>query len=149
MAKVIDSFRGEYECFRNPWSVPIYYEGVWFPSTEHAFHAAKTEDIELRKSLVTMSWRNARSRGRAFTLRPGWEEGIKNQVMEEVNWYKYTHDEFCRSKLLSTRGMELIEGNWWGDTYWGVCDGVGENHLGRILMQIRMRIEAADNYVEF
>jgi predicted NAD-dependent protein-ADP-ribosyltransferase YbiA (DUF1768 family) len=33
--------------------------------------------------------------------------------------------------------VELIEGNWWGDTYWGVCNGVGENHLGKLLMKIR------------
>lgn len=32
---------------------------------------------------------------------------------------------------------ELIEGNYWHDTYWGVCEGVGENHLGKLLMEIR------------
>lgn len=32
---------------------------------------------------------------------------------------------------------ELIEGNTWGDRIWGVCDGVGENRLGKILMRVR------------
>jgi predicted NAD-dependent protein-ADP-ribosyltransferase YbiA (DUF1768 family) len=31
----------------------------------------------------------------------------------------------------------LIEENTWGDTFWGICKGQGENHLGRLLMQIR------------
>lgn len=42
-----------------------------------------------------------------------------------------------RTKLLSTGDLEIIEGNHWGDTFWGVCNGTGENHLGRILMQVR------------
>jgi predicted NAD-dependent protein-ADP-ribosyltransferase YbiA (DUF1768 family) len=36
--------------------------------------------------------------------------------------------------------MELVEYNYWGDLYWGVCRGEGENHLGRILMEIRSEI---------
>ena len=36
---------------------------------------------------------------------------------------------------------ELIEENWWNDTFWGVCRGVGKNHLGQILMKIRKEIK--------
>jgi predicted NAD-dependent protein-ADP-ribosyltransferase YbiA (DUF1768 family) len=42
-----------------------------------------------------------------------------------------------REKLLCTGKLELIEGNYWGDTYWGVCRGVGENRLGKLLMLVR------------
>ena len=37
------------------------------------------------------------------------------------------------------RGCNLIEGNtWeWSRTFWGVCNGSGENHLGRLLMKVR------------
>ena len=42
-----------------------------------------------------------------------------------------------RSKLEETRGSELIEGNTWGDRFWGVSRGIGENHLGKILMEER------------
>lgn len=34
----------------------------------------------------------------------------------------------------------LIEKNTWGDTYFGVCNGVGENNLGKDLMSIRYRL---------
>ena len=39
--------------------------------------------------------------------------------------------------LLKTGTAELIEGNWWGDTFWGVFNGAGQNHLGRLLMEVR------------
>ena len=41
------------------------------------------------------------------------------------------------SRLINTGDAILIEGNTWGDTYWGVCDGVGENRLGKLLMEVR------------
>ena len=39
--------------------------------------------------------------------------------------------------LIATGDAELIEGNIWRDTYWGVCNGVGKNRLGELLMQLR------------
>jgi len=46
--------------------------------------------------------------------------------------------------LLATEDAVLEEGNWWGDTYWGVCpsgSGNGENMLGRLLMQVREELK--------
>lgn len=42
-------------------------------------------------------------------------------------------------RLLDTGDLTLIEGNHWGDTFWGVDirTGKGDNHLGMILMQVR------------
>ena len=42
--------------------------------------------------------------------------------------------------LKYTGDAELIEGNNWGDTFWGVCNGVGENHLGKLLMARRAQL---------
>jgi hypothetical protein len=42
-----------------------------------------------------------------------------------------------RQILLDTGNQELIEGNNHNDRYWGVCNGVGENWLGKILMLVR------------
>jgi len=39
--------------------------------------------------------------------------------------------------LLATGTEELIEGNKHNDTFWGVCAGVGENNLGKLLMRVR------------
>jgi predicted NAD-dependent protein-ADP-ribosyltransferase YbiA (DUF1768 family) len=46
-----------------------------------------------------------------------------------------------RAMLLTTGDEELIEGNWWRDTYWGVCEGIGQNKLGKLLMQVREEIK--------
>ena len=40
--------------------------------------------------------------------------------------------------------MELIEGNVWNDTFWGVCNGKGHNHLGKILMKVRDEIRGIE-----
>jgi len=53
-------------------------------------------------------------------------------------------NESLRKKLLDTGEAFIIEGNWWNDRFWGVCDGVGENHLGIILMNERKRIRDED-----
>ena len=42
-----------------------------------------------------------------------------------------------RGWLRETGAEELVEGNYWGDTFWGVCRGEGENKLGKLLMQVR------------
>lgn len=52
---------------------------------------------------------------------------------------KFTRNPDLRKKLLETGNEELIEGNWWHDTYWGVDikTGKGQNKLGKILMKVR------------
>jgi predicted NAD-dependent protein-ADP-ribosyltransferase YbiA (DUF1768 family) len=61
--------------------------------------------------------------------------------MEDLSRQKFSHPEL-RQKLLDTGSCTLVEGNTWGDTFWGVCDGVGENHLGKLLMTIRADLES-------
>ncbi len=48
--------------------------------------------------------------------------------------------ELCRL-LLSTGNRSLVEENTWGDTFWGTVNGYGENHLGRILIDIRAKLQ--------
>lgn len=50
--------------------------------------------------------------------------------------------------LINTGDAELIEGNSWGDTFWGECNGIGENNLGKILMKIRKEIVDLENLNE-
>ena len=54
---------------------------------------------------------------------------------------KFKDNHSLRQALLDTKDVHLIEGNNWGDTYWGVCKGIGCNKLGEILMQIREEIK--------
>jgi predicted NAD-dependent protein-ADP-ribosyltransferase YbiA (DUF1768 family) len=57
--------------------------------------------------------------------------------MTEIVGEKFNQNPELKEKLLATKDIELVEGNHWHDTYWGVCNGVGENHLGKILMAYR------------
>ena len=77
-------------------------------------------------------------------LRPDWEE-VKVQVMRELLYAKFS-EEPLRGMLKATGDQHLEEGNNWGDTFWGVCRGRGENWLGKLLMEVRASIP--DNPVE-
>ena len=78
----------------------------------------------------------AKRLGRRVKLRPDWED-IKDEVMYEVVLDKFKRNDNLKEKLLDTANAELIEENWWNDTYWGVCKGKGKNKLGKILMKVR------------
>lgn len=69
-------------------------------------------------------------------LRGDWE-AVKDSVMYEICKAKFSQNPDLADQLVATKDAELIEGNTWGDRIWGVCDGVGENRLGKILMRIR------------
>lgn len=60
--------------------------------------------------------------------------------MRRLVWRKFTDDPYLAELLLATGDEELVEGNVWGDTFWGVCEGKGENWLGKILMDIRKEL---------
>ena len=53
--------------------------------------------------------------------------------------YKFSNPDL-KEKLLATGNEELVEGNWWGDQYWGICDGIGKNKLGKLLMKVRKEL---------
>ena len=59
--------------------------------------------------------------------------------MEEIVRAKFGQNPVLADKLLATGDTLLIEGNTWGDKFWGVDTrvGQGENHLGKILMKVR------------
>lgn len=67
--------------------------------------------------------------------RPDWNK-VKKRIMANILDIKFS-DPVLRQLLDDTGDAEIIEGNSWGDTYWGVCRGVGQNNLGKILMNIR------------
>lgn len=133
----IESFSGEYRFLSNFWYSDVEMDGVMWPTIEHAFQAAKTEiPSEQREILRTNTPGTAKALGRAVTLRDGWD-GIKLMVMANLVYKKFSTDEELRAKLIATGDAELIEGNNWGDKFWGVCDGEGLNHLGKVLMHVR------------
>jgi hypothetical protein len=138
---MIDDFRGPYRWLSNYHEAVVTFEDDDYPSTEHAFQAAKSLDPTWRRLVREAPRpRDAKRLGRTIPLRPDWE-AVKDDVMYRVNRDKYTRHADLRARLLDTGRAQLIEGNTWGDRVWGVCDGVGENRLGRILMLIRTELQ--------
>jgi ribA/ribD-fused uncharacterized protein len=136
-SNTIAEFQGEYRFLSNFWPAEVIYEGITYPTAEHAYQASKTLDIEQRKKIAALKTPSeAKSAGRALTLRDDWEIA-KFKVMEDVVRYKFTHHDDLRDKLLATGDAYLEEGNTWNDQIWGVYQGKGENRLGKILMKVR------------
>lgn len=133
---MITDFRGEHAFLSNFWMFPIEYEGILYPSTEHAYQAAKYYDRERKERIAAMPKPGqAKRAGQEPGIREDWRD-VSIAVMREVCEIKF-QDPVLRAKLDATKGEILVEGNTWGDTFWGICNGVGENWLGRILMEIR------------
>jgi hypothetical protein len=107
-----------------------------YPSLEHAFQSAKTL-IKSEKEFIqkAKSPSQAKRLGKIVKLRPDWES-VKLDIMRDLIMIKFS-DLDLRDKLIVTGTEKLIEGNTWGDKYWGVCDGVGKNWLGKLLMEVR------------
>lgn len=139
-APKIDSFSGTYHFLSNFWPASVEFEGIVYPSVEHAYQAAKTLDVNERRRIAALATpAEAKWAGRASPLRRDWETS-KFEVMERCVRYKFTHHADLRAKLLETGDAYLEEGNTWGDRVWGVYQGQGENRLGKILMQVRAEI---------
>lgn len=133
---MIDKFYGKYDFLSNYYVAPVTYNGLTFQSNEAAFQAQKTLNEGQRRKFTRMAPNKAKAKGRNVILRSDWEQ-IKNKIMYEVCYAKFTQNPELKEKLLLTGDEELIEGNTWHDTYWGVCNRRGKNKLGKILMRIR------------
>ena len=137
MTQVIDSFKGEYFFLSNFYPSPMNCGGTIVQTVEHGYQAAKAKtEEEAQWVLASSSAGEAKKRGRKVELKEEWED-IKVSTMIVMLLEKFRQHPDLYKKLQDTGDAELIEGNWWGDTYWGVCKGVGENMLGKCLMSIR------------
>ncbi len=137
--KVIDDFRGQYRYLSNFHVCPVVIHGWTFPSSEHAFQAMKATDPATwwsRFADPALSCKDARLLGRQIPMRADWES-VKVAYMKAIVFDKFQRHADILEKLLATDPAMLVEGNTWGDRVWGVCDGVGENKLGKILMEVR------------
>jgi N-glycosidase YbiA len=137
----ITEFQGQYRFLSNFWPAIVQYEGQVYPSVEHAYQAAKTTSLVQRMDILrAFSPGEAKRLGRRVTIRPNWEH-IKTEIMYQLVKTKF-QEPILRSKLLATGNAELIEGNRWNDRFWGICKGTGQNHLGKILMQVRQELRS-------
>jgi len=58
-------------------------------------------------------------------------------LMKRAFVAKFNQNPELKESLLQTNNIPLVNENTWGDTYWGICNGTGQNKLGNILSEIR------------
>jgi ribA/ribD-fused uncharacterized protein len=131
----ITSFQGTNRWLSNFYPAKVTLDGVEYPTVEHAYQAAKTLDLNDRNLFRGGNPGLAKRLGRDLELRSDWDT-VKIGIMRDLLRQKFAGGEL-HFLLLQTKGIDLVEGNNWGDRFWGVCAGVGENWLGRLLMEIR------------
>jgi N-glycosidase YbiA len=146
----INLFTGKNRFLSNFAAFPVVFEGVEYPTAEHAYVAAKTLDPQIRdwvRQIDTPG--NAKYRGKSIALRPDWED-VRNDIMLVILRSKFTRNQQASDQLIATGDAELVEGNAWHDNYWGrcrckACAGVVEAHnvLGRLLMAVRDELRRA------
>lgn len=134
----IDLFREQYYFLSNFYPVTVEYDGITYLSSEAAYQAHKCAYNSERLRFSKMSADESKRAGSKVELRPDWED-VKISLMEQIVKAKFTQHRYLAQWLLKTGDNELKEGNKWGDTFWGVDlkTGEGENHLGKILMELR------------
>lgn len=128
--------------FSNFAAFPIKLKDKVWPTSEHYFQAQKFPNTpyaeQIRKDASPMIAASL-GRSRKVKLRPDWEK-VKDSVMYDAVWAKFTQHEELRALLLSTGEAKLIE-HTTNDSYWGDGgDGSGKNMLGQILMKVREKL---------
>lgn len=128
------------------------------PTVEHAYQAMKAQDIhQFRRVLRRETAKQARADGKTLAARPDWDQE-RVAIMRLLVQQKFA-DPLMAARLLATGQHELVEGNTWGDRFWGMTPAIipeerpvlphqsygrygdvwyiGENWLGKILMERR------------
>jgi len=135
---VISDFRGSYFFLSNFHVSPVY----GWRTAEHAFQARKFQPGSAHRQAIAKLVQPAETKHYAKAhkadWRPDWFE-VNVEVMADIVTQKFAIPDM-RRLLLATGKAELVEGNTWGDVFWGVCNGKGQNMLGLILMAERLRI---------
>lgn len=134
----ITNFESEpYRFLSNFYPAEVELDGVIYPTVEHAYQAAKSDDPVSREYVrAAPTPAEAKRAGRRLKARKDWD-AVKVGIMFVLLLRKFDEGTPLAEKLLATGNRYLEEGNWWGDVFWGVSGGQGKNMLGILLMGVR------------
>jgi len=135
-------FSGKYAMLSNFYDNQITYNKITYKNNEAAFQAQKTDSDKIRKQFSRMFPSEAVRKGKTLQLRTDWNDELAEKIMYEINKIKFSQEPF-KTLLLETKDEVLENRNGHGDIVWGICDGKGENKLGKILMKIRTELRDA------
>lgn len=152
-SKLVFGFFEQYRYLSNFHLCKVMWDGVEWPSSEHAYMAAKCANTSFNvfgekiysantnRQLAEASCSFIKKWGQEVVLRPDWED-VKVEIMTSILYSKFLENEELRERLVATGERKLIEANSWGDAYWGydVRRDCGMNMLGEILMTVRSQL---------
>lgn len=140
---MIHRFEKEYSWLSNFTPCAIVLNGITYPSVEHAYMSAKSDDVRWYLKCTDASIRpgEIKKLSKHILVVKNWD-AIKVEVMRECLKQKFSQEPF-RTMLLETGDTYIQEGNFWGDTFWGVDlnSKMGENRLGKLIMEIREHLK--------
>lgn len=132
--------------FSNLFRRPVDFQGVVYPTAEHAYQAGKARRPEVRDwlmaapspALLAMAAHGLYQ----WDVTPSWSR-IKFDRMRGVLQAKFTQHDDLRKLLLSTGSARLVESATVDNAVnrlWGEVNGVGKNMLGELLMEVRAQL---------
>ena len=136
--RCVTRFRGRYGFLSNFYECePFEYNGIWFTNVEAFFQSQKSKYIDDQKLFENISGVEAKKLSKTLFIRDDWDK-IRLRVMRYGIRRKF-EDTYLKELLMNTGDIKLYEGNWHGDSYWGVClrTKKGYNKLGEMLMEKR------------
>lgn len=135
-----------YGAFSNLYRREIVFEGETFATSEHAYQAGKARKPEVRRWLMqapSPALLAMAAHGLYYwDIAPGWSK-TKFDRMRGVLYAKFTQHDDLRALLLSTGSSRLVETATTDNEVnrlWGEVNGVGQNMLGVLLMELRDRL---------
>lgn len=133
----VETFQDDYRWCSNFWHAPVLLDGVEYPTVEHAYQAAKTDSpLERHQILNAPTANKAKGLGAYVTKRPDFGQE-KIAIMHDLVLQKFSRHPELQQALLLTQDAAIVEGNFHQDCFWGQYNGIGANHLGVIMMQVR------------
>jgi len=130
----------------NSYPSVISFEGLLYPTVQHAYEASKTNNLEIRELIrKCKTASDAKKLSRSITVEKEWVES-KIRIMKNLIREKF-QNPFLRHMLLLTDNLKLIHENSSNDKFWGVLKNKreGENWLGKILEEVREEIKSQEN----
>ncbi|KQN75280.1 NADAR family protein [Devosia sp. Leaf64] len=134
--------------FSNLFRRSIVFEGETFKTSEHAYQAGKARKPEVRRWLMdapSPALLAMAAHGLYYwDVAPGWSK-FKFDRMRGVLAAKFTQHDDLRSLLVSTGDARLIETATEDNAVnrlWGEVNGVGQNMLGQMLMELRSELQS-------
>ena len=149
MASEIRFYRANerpYGAFSNLYRRDFAFEGEVFPTAEHAYQAGKARKPEVRAWLMAApspALLAMAAHGLYYwDISPGWST-MKFDRMKRILQAKFSQHDDLQRLLLGTGDLRLVESATVDspvNRLWGEVNGVGQNKLGQLLMEVRAEL---------